>query len=201
MKEEKFHRHSIRLPGYDYSAAGWYFVTICTQGRECLFGEIDNGKMVLNEFGEIMRGEWLKTSAIRPNVLLDEFVIMPNHLHGIIVIETAAENTMLCRGEALPRPQNEALPRPKNGATHRVAPTLKPNTVGSILGQFKSITTKQINQIRQTPFNPVWQRSFHDHIIRNEKSYWTIKEYIRNNSINWSSDEENPSKLKNNLTL
>lgn len=129
------HRRSIRLKRYDYAGAGAYFVTMCTYKRECLFGEIVDGKMVLNAFGKIMEAEWLQTQEIRPNIELDEYSIMPNHVHGIIII-------------------NETV-----GARHRLAPTDKTHgpesgSVGAIIGQFKSITRKQINRLRDTPCRP-----------------------------------------------
>lgn len=89
---EKHHRQSIRLKGYDYAQAGAYFITLCTHGREYLFGEVVNGVMRLNEWGTIVREEWIKTAVLRPRVVLDAFVVMPNHLHGIIVLND------LCRG-------------------------------------------------------------------------------------------------------
>ncbi len=81
-----YHHHSIRLPGHDYSSPGAYFITICTHNRQCLFGEIVDGEIMLNEFGELIKSEWQKTGIIRPNIVIDAFIIMPNHLHGILII-------------------------------------------------------------------------------------------------------------------
>lgn len=167
------HRRSLRLNGYDYAQAGAYFVTICTQNRACLFGEVVDGKMRLNVFGEIAREEWFRTGQIRPNVELDAFVIMPNHIHGIIVI----------RGNV--------------GATRRVAPTKHPagpvsGSIGAIVGQFKSITAKRINELRGTPRVPVWQRNYHERIIRDEPALARIREYIANNPRQWTLDRLNP---------
>ncbi len=139
------HRRSIRLPGYDYTIPGSYFITIVTHRRICLFGEISDGVIRLNDFGEIARAEWLKTAAIRPEIALDEFVIMPNHFHAIISIMDGDNGFV--------------------GATRRVAPThrtatLAARSIGAIMAQYKSITTKRINQIRGTHVSPVWQRNY-----------------------------------------
>jgi len=165
------HRRSIRLKGYDYSQPGLYFVTICTQNREHLFGEIADGEMVLNEFGKIARNEWMKTAEIRDNVELLEYVIMPNHIHGIILLNDMDDR----RGTA------------------RRAPTMQfgkpiPRSLPTIIRSFKSAVTKKINILRNMPGVPVWQRNYYEHIIRNEKSYYQIAEYIRNNPLKWQDD-------------
>ncbi len=178
------HRRSIRLPGYDYTHPGAYFVTICTHQRESLFGDVVDGEMRLNEFGEIVREEWFQTAKIRPNVELrdDEFVVMPNHIHGIIWIVDIV------------------------GATRRVAPTTTtrqvapmaseprgpvPGSIGAIIGQFKSIVTKRINILRAAPGAPVWQRNYYEHIIRNEHALNAIRQYIHDNPARWSWDRNN----------
>jgi len=166
------HRRSIRLKGYDYSQAGLYFITICTKNREHLFGQIENGIMILNEFGEIANNEWLKTADIRDNVELLEYIIMPNHMHGIILLNDMDDR----RGTA------------------RRAPTMQfgkpiPRSLPTIIRSFKSAVTKQINILRNMPGVPVWQRNYYEHIIRNEKSYYQIAEYIRNNPLKWQDDK------------
>jgi len=201
MKEEKHHRHSIRLPKYDYSEVGWYFVTICTQNRECLFGRIENEKMVLNQAGSMIQNWWLKIPDKFPMVELDEFMVMSNHVHGIIVITNDAKKIVGARFIA--PVNNDVTPQNKfvnQGAIyyHRrgdatnggiegainCAPTL-----GHIIRYFKGVTAFVIRKMMP---HFQWQRNYHDHIIRNEKSYWAIKEYIRDNPANWTSDEENP---------
>jgi len=170
------HRRSIRLQGYDYSLAGAYFITICTKNRECLFGEIITNEMSLNNFGMIARDEWIKSTAIRFEIELDEFVVMPNHFHGIVVIQG--------RGD-----------RPVAPTEHRPGP--QPRSIGALVAGFKSAVTKNINEIRTTPGLPVWQRNYYEHIIRDEKSYLRIAEYIVNNPLNWQQDqynEQNPAK-------
>jgi len=184
------HRKSIRLPGYDYTQPGSYFVTIVTHRRECAFGEITNGVMRLNEWGKIVAECWSAIPDHYCDVVIDEFIVMPNHIHGIIVI---------C--------ENGAKPAHPVGATQWVAPTktgshaeqeirrgkttIVSNSIGSMVGQIKSITTKRINQIRNTRGAPVWQRNYWEHIIRNDGELSRIREYIRNNPAQWNTDIEN----------
>ena len=145
----------------------------------------------------------MKTADIRTNVELDEFAVMPNHIHGIIVL---ADNVALdvgneflngaahrqCRGEAVPRPDRGREKR----ATHRVAPTLISGSVGAIVGQFKSTVTKRMNEIHNIPGRPVWQRNYYEHIIRDEGELNRIREYIINNPARWAEDENNPINAK-----
>ena len=169
---EKHRRRSIRLKGYDYSAPGAYFVTICTHNREPLFGWIVDGEMVLNEYGQIVWKEWFRTAQVRSNVALfeDEFIVMPNHIHGIIWIVEA---------------------------TRRVAPTDGPRgplsgSLGAIIAQYKSIVTKRINAVRGTPGASVWQRNYYEHIIRTERALDAIRRYIAENPLRWHLDRYNP---------
>jgi len=176
MKSKKYnpeihHRRSIRIKDYDYSREGLYFITICTFNHKCLFGYIDNDEMILNEFGKITCHEWLQTGEIRKNVVLQEFVIMPNHMHGILEI-----NDSIRRG-TMHRAPTERFGKPTS------------NTIPTIVRGFKSTVTKQINNIRNTPGQSVWQRSYYEHIIRNEKSYNQISEYIRYNPEKWLKDK------------
>ena len=200
------HRRSIRLRDYDYSQSGAYFVTICTWDRECLFGEIVDEVMVLNDVGNIARDEWLKTAEVREEIDLDEFVVMPNHVHGIIMI------TGPRRGDPVGRPvltvgrPISPVGRPVthhdgdpdiggdgNRATHRVAPTGPgARTIGAIIGQYKSIVTKNINVIRNNPGGSVWQRGYFERVIRDDRELAAIREYIVNNPVRWSLDKENP---------
>jgi putative transposase len=172
------HRKPIRLRNYDYSQSGGYFVTICTYHRECLFGKIADGRMVLNKIGEVVSEEWVKTEIARKNVEIDVFVVMPNHIHGIMVL---LENSV--------------------GATRRVVPTigLASGSIGAIVGQFKSTVTKRINLIREAPALPFWQRNYYEHIIRNEIELSRIGEYIENNPLKWELDRENPQSKNFNL--
>lgn len=174
---EKYHRHSLRLRDYDYSQSGAYFITICTKNKECLLGEIINGKtplVRLSPVGKIVRKFWLEIPEHFPNVELDEFVIMPNHIHGIIIIKDSV------------------------GAIHEL-PLLqlfrRKMLIPKIVGWYKMRSAKHINTIRRTPGMSVWQRNYYEHIIRNEESLNRIREYIINNPIKWEIDKENPKNI------
>lgn len=171
------HRRSIRLKGYDYSQAGAYFITICCHNREHRFGKIENGEMRLNEMGQIAYNEWLKTPQLRLNVSLDVFVVMPNHLHGIIVING--------RGEL-----NSPSPGSSDGNIRGEfdSPLRSPtNNIGAIVRGYKSAVTKQLNLINTG--GPVWQRNYYENIIRNAESYQRIANYIVNNPTKWNEDK------------
>ena len=170
------HRRSIRLQGYDYSQAGAYFVTIIAWQREMLFGEIVNEEMKLNDFGKIVQDEWEQTAIVRPNVELGEYIVMPNHFHGILVFVDDGNV----------------------GATRRVAPTkttLQSGSLGAVMGQFKSIVTKRINRLRGVEGIPVWQRNYYERIIRSEPEMDRISRYIESNPARWADDDENPNRI------
>lgn len=175
-------RRSVRLKDYDYASVNGYFVTVCTHNRECLLGEVVDGKMRLSEYGEIAKDEWLKTASVRPQVALDAFVIMPNHLHGILIL---TENVGATRRVALPEGRRNVPVRRPTGPQSA--------SIGAIVGQFKSIVTKRINERRGTPGLPVWQRNYHEHILR-DGELGHIREYIQNNPIQWEIDSENPAR-------
>ena len=179
------HRRSIRLQGYDYSQAGAYFLTVCAYERECLFGEIIDSEMYLNDMGRIVADEWLKTPAIRAEIELDEWVVMPNHFHGIAVITDAGakkRNTGV-HHRADNRPVGRLTGRPP------VAPTgPKKKSVGAMMAGFKSSVTSRVNAYRQTPGSEVWQRNYWDHIIRNEAELNTLRRYIQTNPARWQQD-------------
>ena len=164
-------RKQNRLNGYDYSANGYYSVTICTQNREYIFGDIANNEMALNQYGDIVKNSWLDLPNHHENIGLDQFIIMPNHIHGIIIINNPVGN-----GPA----------RSSNNHTN--------NNLSVIIGSYKSTVTKQINRINDNTFK--WQKSFHDHIIRIDKSLNNIREYIINNPKNWELDENNINSLE-----
>ena len=169
------HRRSVRLRQFDYTKAGAYFVTVCTYNYELLFGEIPCDAIRLNEFGEIVAEEWLRTVTVRENIELDSFVVMPNHLHGLVVI------TGVCRGVLQYAPTaNQTLLRSPS------------QTIGAMVRGFKSSVTKRINILRGTPGMPVWQRNYYERVIRNEKELSQVREYIMNNPLQWAMDEENP---------
>ena len=183
------HRRSIRLREYDYAQAGAYFITICTHQREHLFGEIVDGVMQLNEFGVIAQEEWQKTALIRSEIELGEFVIMPNHFHGIIWIVDG-------RGTARRAPTTRRAPTGVLGETSAdFTPTYeqfgKPvvGSIPTIVRAFKSAVSRRINLARCTPGKPVWQRNYWEHIIRDEKDLTNAQAYILNNPARWESDE------------
>ena len=182
---ESHHRHSIRLKGYDYSQAWAYFVTICTHNKACVFGDVVDGEMRLNEYGAIVKDEWLRTDTLRENVVIDEYIIMPNHIHGIVIIMGDGRGT---------------LQRASTGpirATHRVAPTARgliSNSIGAIIGQFKSIVTKDVRKMGFRYFK--WQRNYYEHVIRNEDKLNRTREYVLNNPLQWQFDRENPGRMQ-----
>jgi len=196
---QRHHRRSIRLKGHDYAQAGVYFVTICTQGRECLFGEVVNDRMQLNDAGRMMESAWLDLPNRFPTVELDEFVIMPNHMHGIIVIVAADVGAGLVPAlgvDLVPTPDATA-----SRATTRVAPTATRPKLGDIVGVYKSITTDEyivgVKQCGWPRFDrKLLQRNYYEHIIRNERELDAIRRYIANNPLKWALDLDNPANWK-----
>lgn len=190
-------RRSIRLKDYDYTQEGAYYVTVCvnediyrgnprcTGVAHCrgasrsalnrnrnIFGEIKNGKMILNVTGQIVHDSWQWLEKQYEYVELDEFIVMPNHLHGIICINNI---------------KNDNTRNDQGGS--RTAPTNKRKPLGRLIGAFKTVSTKQINAIRNTPGARLWQRNFYEHVIRTESDLARIREYIINNPANWENDE------------
>ena len=163
-------RRSIRLKEYDYTQTGGYFVTICTENRKSIFGEIINGSVQLNKSGSIIAATWPWLSDQYPYVKLDVWVIMPNHFHGIVFL----------------------FNDPMGGS--RTAPT-KTKSLGRLIGVFKTVSTKRINEIHRNPAQPVWQRNYYEHVIRNETDLEEIREYIQNNPLKWLEDENHPANM------
>ena len=177
----KHHRQSIRLPGYDYRQSGAYFVTMCAYQRQCMFGEVVDGQMVLNQYGAIVADEWQKSSVIRQEIELDAWIVMPNHFHGIVIIENhvGANDNHHVR------------------ANGRSPLRMKPKSLSSLMSGFKSITTKKIDILRDSPGTPLWQRNYYEHIIRNPDAMDKIRQYIIHNPVSWQIDQlhpDNPSK-------
>ena len=170
---QKHYRRSVRLPDNPY-LDGAYFVTICTHERECAFGEVVGDMVELSGYGKIAHEEWLQTGIVRPYVKLDAFVVMPNHIHAILFLV---------------------------GAWRRHAPTPEPpfakpiaHSLGTILGGYKSIVTRKVNELRVVSGASIWQRNYHEHVIRDEKSLNALREYIQFNPARWAEDQENPIK-------
>jgi REP element-mobilizing transposase RayT len=183
------HRRSIRLPDYDYSQQGLYFVTVCVQDRECLFGNIEEGEMRLNEMGRIVRNEWLKTAELRSNVELHEFVVMPNHFHAILEITEKIDNTIFendATSQQTPqiiRPYARPTDYEKNEYMSNISPKL--GSLAAIMRSFKSSITRNIHILG---YNFAWQRNMWEHVIRDTNDHARIAEYIHNNPANWDSD-------------
>lgn len=190
---EKHNRRSTRLEGYDYSSPGFYFVTICIHNRVCLFGEINDGKMTLNEWGRIARDQWQNTESVRDNVKLDAFVIMPNHVHGIVQITDPDNNSGAGNvGAYCNTPQRNNTTTQDNNPNHQSELRSPSNTLGAIVRGYKSAVTTRINKKNNTPGQKVWQRNYHDRIIRDKQSLQQIRHYIINNPAQWEKDENNP---------
>ncbi len=171
---EYHHRRSIRLKEYDYTNPNWYYITICTHNKKCFFGEIKEEKMLLNNPGKIVEEEWLKTREIREYIDLDNYVIMPNHFHGIIIESSVGATRWVA-------------PQAPQAPTALKATTLQPCSLAAIIGQFKSKVTKRIKQIGIHNFK--WQRNYYEHIIRNEEDLFRIRKYIELNPLKWKSDK------------
>lgn len=182
------HRRSIRLKGHNYSGDGRYFITLCCQHKIPLFGQIINGSVILNQFGQIIRDELEKTPMIRPHTILHEFIIMPDHFHAIIEILPRA-------GESHSPEESHSLDSKQHFKSAFQSPS---QTVGAIIRGFKGATTRRIREtllLEQKnasnrpvihPKSKIWQRNYYEHIIRNETAYLRISQYIRNNPIKWT---------------
>lgn len=176
----KHHRRSIRLKGYDYSQNGAYFITICTYQKESLFGDVIDKEMILNGYGEVVKNGCESLLDHYPNIILDEYVVMPNHFHGIIIIDN---NDVVGAGSSCP---DDNADKDKG---ERTSP-LRKHTLGQIIGYFKYQTTKQINlQFNDDQVITLWQRNYHEHVIRDEADLNRIRQYILNNPANWETDE------------
>ncbi|MDX1586419.1 MAG: transposase [Balneolaceae bacterium] len=180
-QDKKRNRASNRVKNFDYSSPGFYFLTICTDNRFHLFGKIVRGQMRLNRYGEIASEEWLKTEMLRENVRLDEFVIMPDHVHAIIQLIDTEHDEPHRRGTARRAPasieytQFEQFGKPTK------------NSIPTIVRSYKSAVTRKINICHGRPGNKIWQRNYYERIIREETSLNRIREYIRKNPENWKS--------------
>ena len=162
-----------RKPGYDYSSPGFYFITICVRNMSCIFGNVVNGCMNLNEYGKIVDETWMWLEKRYNYIHLDDYIIMPNHIHGIIIIE----NSNVGRGRDLSL---------QNVNYQKIKP------LSQIIGAFKTISSKQIHNMGYNTF--LWQRSFYDNIIRNEYALYKIQKYIKNNPKKWDYDRNKPNK-------
>ena len=193
------HRRSIRLKGYDYSQAGLYFITICVHEKKHLFGNIENGEMILNDAGKIANECWLEIPNHFPNAVLHEHIVMPNHVHGVIQLLKNNDTVGIDNYQSLfphpspqpthpspqptqPSPQPSPQQPPKNEFQKII-----PRSIGSIVRGFKIGVTKWVHA--NSEIHTVWQRNYYEHIIRDEQSYQKISEYIVNNPANWKNDK------------
>jgi putative transposase len=176
--KNKYRAESTRLKYWNYSNPGFYFVTICTKDRENMFGEIVNGKMVLNEYGYVVKNYWHDLPNYYKNCISDSFIIMPNHFHGIIQIKETIHDTSV---EMI----HESSLRESSHNEYRKQ--RRKMLLPKIIGRFKMQSSKKINLINHTTcFN--WQKSYYEHIVHTEWDLWNIREYIKNNPINWIND-------------
>jgi REP element-mobilizing transposase RayT len=181
---DKHHRRSIRLRGYDYARPGAYFVTICTQDRQCLFGEIRDGQMIVNDIGQMITHWWQELPRRFPSVTLDEFVVMPNHLHGILILHVGADRRVRPNSTVAPVKEGRHIGLP----LHR------------IIQWFKTMTTngyvREVKEEKWPPFNKrLWQRNYYEHVIRTEDEWDEIRAYIAENPLKWELDENHPRRL------
>jgi putative transposase len=189
----KHRRHSIRLKGFDYTQSGAYFLTICVYEQECLFGEVVAGLMRMNNYGRIAQREWERLPARFKNIALEASVVMPNHVHGIIVIADESEGvgarqgiskTLAHNGPAVPLPDN-----PQN-IEHFGRPV--PGSIPTIVRSYKSAVSLRINRIRAMSTGPIWQRNYYEHVIRNEADLSRLRAYIQANPARWAADRLHP---------
>ncbi len=195
------HRRSIRLKGFDYRQGGAYFVTLVVAGRENLFGKIDGSEMVLNETGKLVAALWQALPFHFP-ISLGNWVVMPNHHHGIIVLRPDELGLNdIDHPEIIVGGRGEAVGRVISGAQIFSNPTASPlraphgtapGSLAAIVQSFKSLSTRRVNALRNTTGAPLWQRNYYEHIIRNDEEWDLIARYISSNPLRWAEDEENP---------
>jgi len=182
------HRRSIRLTGYDYSQCGYYFITVCTQGRRCLFGEIEKGRIILNDAGKMIGRWWNELKNKYANIEIDEYVIMPNHCHGIInIVGTVGADLGVCHDNIL----DEQI---KKGEGEHTDSPLQGRPIYKMVQWFKTMTTNEyIRNVKQNHWEPfegkLWQRNYYEQIVRDEISLRRIREYIINNPYQWQKDK------------
>jgi putative transposase len=180
-------RKPLRLTGYDYSEKGAYFITICTHNRACLFGQVIDNAMQINEAGDMVARVWSHLPDHYPQMRLDEWVVMPNHFHGIVVINDPITPSFV---------ENDFKPPLYQPTQHKGEKQagLKPaatHGIFEIVRGFKTFSSRNINKQRNMSGVPVWQRGYYDHIIRDEEDLMRIRQYIKNNPTQWAMDENN----------
>jgi len=191
-KPDQHHRRSLRLKGYNYSSPGFYLVTICTQDRACLFGQVSDDVMTLNGIGRMIEKVWTEIPEHYPNIGIDGMIIMPNHVHGIIaILPVGGVGPCAYPNETSPPGKNNDQCI-KNGHPRGDAPPIKPLSLSDVVHRFKSFTTAKyrhgVYENKWSPFNKrLWQRNYHDQIIRNQRDLHQIRDYIKQNPKRWNS--------------
>src|SRR3990170_8620003 len=186
---KKHYRRSIRLKGYDYTQSGAYFITICTHGRMSLFGDIIAGELRLNRLGQIAQQEWSRLPGRFPLLQPGAFVVMPNHVHGILIItgRGTADTEMDLFLEDSRRAPTSATTHERFGRPVR-------GSIPTMIRSYKSSATWLINRLRERPDHPVWQRNYYEHVVRNCDDWERIQTYISNNPRLWDEDAINPNR-------
>ena len=184
-------RRSIRLRGYDYSTPGAYFITACTHNRLLLFGRVVDGKVETNRIGAVVEDCWSKLPDHYDHVAIDAFVLMPNHIHGVIIIE----DTSVTVGAGQQPPAKDTRTTVGAGLKPALPATIDPKRHGvpEIVRAFKTFSARRINQMRASAGTPVWQRGFYDHVIRGEDELDRVRTYIMDNPRRWHEDVDNPA--------
>ena len=210
----KHHRRSIRIPGFDYAQPGAYYITICAQNRVYLFGDVVNNKMRLNDAGLMVKRWWNTLCKKFPMIHLDEYVVMPNHFHGIIhvcdVVDAGIDISERADTRVCPYVHHHPPIRNDVGADQCVRPItdqcvrpitdqcVRPMPISAMVQWFKTMTTNEyIRDVKQKNWSPfskkLWQRNYYEHVIRDEESLNRVRQYIMDNPRNWTTDENNPN--------
>jgi len=203
LYKHKYRVETTRLKGWDYSSNGYYFVTICTHNRDHLFGEIENGEMMLNEYGKIVEECWFDLPNHYDNLRLDTFVIMPNHIHGIMIIDNNTDTVIVETGfkpvstttpQTTPVPFARIQPIEMETGFKPVSTTTKRHGLFEFVRALKTFSARQINKNRNSIGESVWQSRFYDRIIRNETELSNIRHYVVHNPLKWENDKLNGGK-------
>lgn len=194
------YRRSIRLRGHDYAMDGAYFVTICVQGRACLFGEVVGEKMLLNEAGTMIETAWRELPLRFPRIGVDSAIVMPNHFHGIVLVGAPLVGALCDRATEIPRCTAGCMGRMERMGRYRATTRVAPTSLGEVMGAFKSITTNTyIRGVRGSGWcsfdRRLWQRNYYEHVIRDQVSFDRIRRYIAGNPAGWRTDPDNPANL------
>ena len=184
--KNKYRIETIRLKNYDYSKSGAYFITIVTHNRQCIFGKISDGRMILNDGGKIAQQCWMDIPEHFPHAELDEFVIMPNHIHGIIILNEINNQTFV-ETNNYSSLQMQQIKSPSQSSQQKSIFRSPSKTIGSIVRGFKIGVTKWFR--KQTDIYTVWQQNYYEHIIRNDDELNRIRQYIIINPSKWTLDK------------